>query len=105
MDLDKWRKEKVLDILEETADAVRTANHGAVDDQLVLSLVFNSNFTAKPLDQRWNNEAPGFLGPCEVTVKEAGILHWTGPFKAWNYPHSYRCRSFLRYIPTVECPT
>jgi hypothetical protein len=104
MDLDRWRDEKVLDVLETTANWVRQANHGAVDDQLVLSLVFNTKFKSKPLDYRWNNEAPGFLGPCDVTVREAAILHWTGPFKAWNYPHSYQCHSFLRHTPMVECP-
>jgi lipopolysaccharide biosynthesis glycosyltransferase len=103
MDLDKWRSQNVLDALEQKSREIVAINNGSVDDQLVLSIVFHTQFGAAFFDERWNNEGPGFLGSCDWTVQEAAVLHWSGPFKAWDFPSWYPCRTFKMYKPTVAC--
>jgi hypothetical protein len=104
MDLDRWRSNKVLEVLENTTRELVEINNGVVDDQLALTIVFHQNFKATDFTERWNNEGPGYMHGCLFTVEMAGILHWSGSMKAWDYPPWYPCSPFTQNKPKVACP-
>eukprot|EP00927_Polykrikos_kofoidii_P028840 TRINITY_DN25057_c0_g2_i1.p1 TRINITY_DN25057_c0_g2~~TRINITY_DN25057_c0_g2_i1.p1 ORF type:complete len:257 (+),score=2.81 TRINITY_DN25057_c0_g2_i1:53-772(+) len=77
-------------------------------DQVLMNIEFQDNVDS--IDWRWNTDRLGVCAACVpvACIRQARILHWSGPWKPWKrFNHSARysrhARIFYEYAPLRPC--
>ena len=80
--LDRWRQQKISDQIRDLALRNRKYRYYEMGSQPPLVLTVGENFEQLPLS--WNAKMKTIDEREDMTLKDACVLHWSGPSKPWD---------------------